>query len=365
MSELLRTLEALPPGLLYAVIGVLAAIESVFPPMPADTAVALGAFLAGRGTLNGWAVFGVTWVSNVASAAAVYWMGRRYGREFFRGRIGRKLLPEPVLAHIAAQYHRHGTYGIFLSRLLPVWRSVVAPFAGVAGLSAPRTLIPLALASGLWYGALTLLVTTLGTNFATVAAALARVNRVLGAAAVAAVIFGAVWTWRRLKTEARPPTTVTEAPRDTSGIPFPPPLIYAGAFALGYAVHRFVPLHPWAEPGTVPRLIGWGLVAVWLALSASAVFLFRRAGTTPNPFRPTTALVLYGPYRFTRNPMYLSLAALYVGLTLLVNSLWPLLFFPAVIWFVQTQVIAREEAYLEARFGEGYRAYKTRVRRWI
>jgi membrane protein DedA with SNARE-associated domain/protein-S-isoprenylcysteine O-methyltransferase Ste14 len=365
VSDLLRTLEALPPGLLYTVIGVLAAIESVFPPVPADSAVALGALLAGRGTLNGWVVFGVTWVSNVASAAAVYWVGHRYGRDFFRGRIGRRLLPEPVLAHIAAQYHRHGTYGIFLSRLLPVWRSVVAPFAGVAGLSAPRLLIPLALASGLWYGALTLLVATLGTNLETVVSALARVNHVLGAAALVAIIFLAVWTVRRLKAEAAPPVMTTETPQATSGIRFPPPLIYAGAFVVGYALHRFVPLRPWAEAGTVQRAVGWCLVAVWVPLSVSAVFLFRRAGTTPNPFKPTTALVLYGPYRFTRNPMYLGLAALYLGLTLLVNSLWPLLLFPAVIALIQTQVIAREEAYLEARFGEEYRAYKARVRRWM
>lgn len=167
--------------------------------MPADAAVALGAFLAGRGTLNAGTVFGVTWVANVASAAAVYWLGRRYGREFFRGRIGRRLLPEPVLVHLAAQYQRHGTYGIFLSRLLPVWRAIVPPFAGIAGLSAPRALIPLALASGLWYGAVTLLVATLGTNLDAVVTALRRVNHVLGAAALVALIFVAVGIVRRLK----------------------------------------------------------------------------------------------------------------------------------------------------------------------
>ncbi len=199
LTDLLRTLEALPPGPLYALIGVLAAVESILPPVPADTAVALGALLAGRGTLNGWAVFGVTWVANVASAGTVYWLGRRYGREFFRGRIGRKLLPEPVLAHIAAQYHRHGEYGIFLSRLLPVWRAVVPPFAGIAGLPTARALIPLALASALWYGALIWFVVRLGTNLDTILAALARVNRGLGVVALGVAIFLAVWVVRRLK----------------------------------------------------------------------------------------------------------------------------------------------------------------------
>ena len=153
---------------------------------------------------------------------------------------------------------------------------------------------------------------------------------------------------------------------DRSGVRIFPPFIYAGLFALGYGAHRFVPLHLWPT-GTPPavRAIAWILIAVWLGLSASAVFLFRRAGTTPNPMQPTTAIVVHGPYRFTRNPMYVSLVALYVGVTLFVNSAWPLILLPAVVLLVQRQVIAREEAYLEAKFGEAYRAYKARVRRWI
>ncbi len=152
---------------------------------------------------------------------------------------------------------------------------------------------------------------------------------------------------------------------DTSGIRVPPPLIPAGLFAVGYAVHRFVPVRLWVEPGTAQQVIGWGLVAGSVLLAASAVYLFRRAGTTPNPTKPTTALVAYGPYRLTRNPMYLGFAALYLGLTLLVNSVWPLLLLPGLIALLQTRVIAREEAYLERTFGEEYRAYKRRVRRWL
>lgn len=199
LSDFLRFLEGLPPGPLYGLILTLAALENIVPPLPADTAVALGALLAGRGVLNPWAVFGVTWGANVTSASAVYWLARRYGAAFFRGPVGRKLIPEPVLAHLAAQYQRHGTYGIFVSRLLPVWRAVVPPFAGIAGLSAPRALIPLALASALWYGALTFFVATLGTNLPVVLAAVGRANRVLGAVALGVVIFLAVWIVRRLK----------------------------------------------------------------------------------------------------------------------------------------------------------------------
>jgi protein-S-isoprenylcysteine O-methyltransferase Ste14 len=159
---------------------------------------------------------------------------------------------------------------------------------------------------------------------------------------------------------------MTEAGKDTSGVRIFPPFIYAGLFALGYAVHRFVPAYLW--PGGTPpaaRAAAWILIAIWLTLSGSAVFLFRRAGTTPNPMQPTTAIVLHGPFRFTRNPMYLSLVALYGAVTLFVNSLWPLVLLPVVVALIQREVIAREEAYLEAKFGEEYRAYKARVRRWL
>ncbi len=152
---------------------------------------------------------------------------------------------------------------------------------------------------------------------------------------------------------------------DTSGIRFPPPLYYLGGFAVGTAIHHVVPVRLWAPPPAAARAAGWALVALWAALSVAAVGLLRRAGTTPNPAKPTTALVVRGPYRFSRNPLYVALAALYLGATLLANSLWPLLAFPAVIALVRTRVIAREEAYLEAKFGDAYRAYRARVRRWL
>ena len=199
LTDLLAFLQDLPPGLLYTLIGVLAALENVFPVVPADSAVALGAFLAGRGTLHAGVVFGLTWSANVAGGAAVYWLARRYGRAFFTRPAGRRLLPAPVLAHIEAQYRRHGAYGIFLSRPLPVWRAVVPPFAGLAGLSAPRALVPLALASGVWYGALTLSVAALGTNLDAVVSLLSRLNRVLGVVALGALIFLGVLVARRLK----------------------------------------------------------------------------------------------------------------------------------------------------------------------
>ena len=144
-------------------------------------------------------MFGVTWVGNVSSAALVYGMARRYGRAFFGGRLGRRLLPEAVLTQITRAYERHGAYGIFLSRLLPVWRGIVPPFAGIAGVGAARTLVPLALASALWYGALIYLTATLGSNLDVVLAALRHVNRILGVLALVTLLGAAWYVARRLK----------------------------------------------------------------------------------------------------------------------------------------------------------------------
>src|SRR3989442_11932178 len=100
MSSLLQVLESLPSGPLYALIAALAAVENVFPPVPADTAVALGAFLAGRRIMDPWMVFGLTWTSNVSSGAAVYARARRQCRAPFQGVAGRPLFPGATIARI-------------------------------------------------------------------------------------------------------------------------------------------------------------------------------------------------------------------------------------------------------------------------
>jgi protein-S-isoprenylcysteine O-methyltransferase Ste14 len=158
---------------------------------------------------------------------------------------------------------------------------------------------------------------------------------------------------------------MSEASSDSSGVIFPPPLIYAGGFAAAYGAHRLLPIRLWGEPAPVESLLGWGLLVAGVLLAVSAAYLFRRAGTTPNPAKPASALVIWGPYRFTRNPMYVGMTTLYFGAALLLNDPWPLAFLPVVIALVQRRVIAREEAYLERKFGDAYRAYKARVRRWI
>src|SRR2546426_3050758 len=145
---------------------------------------------------------------------------------------------------------------------------------------------------------------------------------------------------------------MSDASTDPSGVGFPPPLLYAGGFAVGYGAHRLLPIRLWPTPTTLESVLGWGLLIAGVLLAASAAYLFRRAGTTPNPTKPTSALVIWGPYRFTRNPMYVGMATLYVGGTLLLNDLWPLALLPVVIALVQRRVIAKEEAYLERTFGD-------------
>ena len=178
---------------MYGLITALAAVENIFPPVPADIAVALGAFLSGRGVMNAWAVFVLAWAANVASATAVYALARRHGEVVTRGFLGRHIFTPRTVERIAEQYRRHGVYGIFLSRLLPVWRSVVMPFAGIAGVSAPRALIPMALASALYYGALTLVVSRLGTDLEKVLGLLGHLNLALAIVALLLVLVIVSW----------------------------------------------------------------------------------------------------------------------------------------------------------------------------
>lgn len=197
LTDLIAFLEQLPPGPLYGLITALAAVENIFPPVPADVAVALGAFLAGRGVMNAWLVFALAWAANMGSGATVYVLARRHGRSLFQGALGRHIFTPNTVAHIEEQYRRHGTYGIFLSRLLPVWRGVVMPFAGIARVPAWRALLPMALASVVYYGALTFLVTRLGTNIEVVLRALGRVNTALGIVAGVLAVIIVVWIVRR------------------------------------------------------------------------------------------------------------------------------------------------------------------------
>jgi protein-S-isoprenylcysteine O-methyltransferase Ste14 len=154
-----------------------------------------------------------------------------------------------------------------------------------------------------------------------------------------------------------------ENERERGPVSFPPPSIYVAGLLLGWIVERF------ASTPNLPKVAAWitlglGLVS-FVALDGKASTLFARRKTGIVPWAPATTLVTDGPYRFTRNPMYLGMALLYLGLALGFGLLWAVALLPVIVVIVDRVVIGREEAYLEAKFGDEYRAYKERVRRWI
>jgi membrane protein DedA with SNARE-associated domain/uncharacterized tellurite resistance protein B-like protein len=196
-------LAQLPPAAVYAVLALLAAIENVIPPVPSDAAVALGAFLTARGLTTPLGVFIVTWTANLAGAATVYFVARRYGRRLFATRTGRRLLAPRSLAVIEREYLRFGVAGIFVSRFLPGIRAVVPPFAGLVGLSPLRTFVPMALASAIWYGGLIIVATLIGSNWEQINRVVLGVNRTLGMAALVVILAAAVWYRRRRRARQR------------------------------------------------------------------------------------------------------------------------------------------------------------------
>ena len=156
---------------------------------------------------------------------------------------------------------------------------------------------------------------------------------------------------------------MSEESADHARVPVPPPLLYVGAVVLGVGLDLAVPLP--VLPQAAALAAGAALMIVAAALFAWAGRTMFAAGEHPDPDRPTAAIVTGGPYRFTRNPLYLAMAVFTVGVALLVNSGWGLaLVVPAVV-AIHYLAIAPEERYLEGKFGDDYRSYRSRVRRWI
>lgn len=195
VEEIIRALAALPPLLIYAVIGAGAAVENFVPPIPADTFVLFGAFLAAAGRADPLLVFLVTWVANVASALGVYALAWRYGDAFFRTPVGRHLLHPHQIRQIARFYERWGTPAILASRFLPAFRAVVPVFAGVSRIPLRRVAPPLALASAVWYGVLVYIGAAAGRNWEWVRAIFSEISGVLLWIAVPLLAAIALWWW--------------------------------------------------------------------------------------------------------------------------------------------------------------------------
>jgi membrane protein DedA with SNARE-associated domain len=203
-ESFLDWVAGLPAVAIYAVLAVLSAVENVFPPVPADVAVVLGAFLARQGEVSAPLLGVLCWLANTASAAAMYLYARRHGRRFFESGWPRKLMPPSAIAALERASARHGVYGIFLSRFLPGIRAAVTPFAGVAGMSPARALVPAATASAIWYAFLVTVGYAVGQSWTRAKALLDEANHALAllAAVVVAVVVAAVWWSRRRRARA-------------------------------------------------------------------------------------------------------------------------------------------------------------------
>ncbi len=199
MDATLDFLASLPAWLTYLALGAGAALENVVPPVPADTFILLGGFLAVRGPADVAMVFLVTWLANTSGALLIYRAGHRFGPPFFDSRLGGLLLRPDQLARMRRFYRRRGTFAIFVARFLPGLRALVPAFAGVARLPLAFVAPPVIVASAIWYGGLVWLGAMAGDNIESIVAWFATVNRLLLviAAVIAAVLLLAWLRGRR------------------------------------------------------------------------------------------------------------------------------------------------------------------------
>jgi protein-S-isoprenylcysteine O-methyltransferase Ste14 len=158
-----------------------------------------------------------------------------------------------------------------------------------------------------------------------------------------------------------PPSTHSSS--DKPQVLILPPLLYGLALAAGFLVQWLAP-----RPILLSNLRYWAggvLLAFGVFLASWGRRVMEQAGTNVNPTLPTTALVATGPFRFSRNPLYVALTLIYIGLALLANALWVLVLIVPVLLVMHHGVVRREERYLEAKFGDAYVAYRSRVRRYL
>jgi protein-S-isoprenylcysteine O-methyltransferase Ste14 len=152
-------------------------------------------------------------------------------------------------------------------------------------------------------------------------------------------------------------------PSDAAGAIAPPPLIYLSALGIGFGLDAVIGTG--SLPSSVAVPVGAASIITGAGLMGSFVRAFGRARTPLDPYKPSEAIVTDGPYRLTRNPGYLGMALTYAGIAIVSNAPWVLAALPVAIAVIDRGVIAREERYLERKFGRPYAEYKRRVRRWI
>jgi len=202
LDRFLDWLLQLPPAPTYAVLSLLSALENVFPPVPADVAVALGAFLSEQRGMSAWLLGALCWTANQVSAVLVYLFARARGPSFFAGGIGRRLLPPVAQAALKQATARYGVVGIFFSRFLPGLRAGVLPFAGAMGVAPLPALGAAGAASALWYAFLVQVGVALGKSLPAVRRLVDDANALLGMVALVVTAALAFWLWRRTRRPA-------------------------------------------------------------------------------------------------------------------------------------------------------------------
>jgi membrane protein DedA with SNARE-associated domain len=196
-SGLISWLSHAPLALLYLIMALFAAVENVFPPIPADTVVALGSWLAARGQGSPvWAFLSV-WIGNVAGAAAMYFVGRRHGTGWIERRFP-KIADEKSENRFRELHRKYGVASLFLSRFIPGVRALVPPFAGALRLPAVSSLASVALASGIWYGLVSYLAFRAGAaDWNALTGRISSVGRWIAVGAGVVLAAGALAWWLR------------------------------------------------------------------------------------------------------------------------------------------------------------------------
>lgn len=158
-----------------------------------------------------------------------------------------------------------------------------------------------------------------------------------------------------------------QEPNDAAAVRIFPPGVPLLVIGVGVGLNRIVPLGLGFSLPTPERYwMGGAVIAgAILGLGLPSVLLFRRGGQSENPWKPTSRIEERGPFRFTRNPMYLQMVLVCLGFAMVLANGWVLLLTPVAAWLLQRFAILPEEAYLERKFGDAYRDYKRRVRRWL
>jgi membrane protein DedA with SNARE-associated domain len=196
-SGLIAWLSHAPLTLLYFIMAVFAAVENIFPPIPADTVVALGSWLAARGQGSPvWAFLSV-WIGNIAGAAAMYFVGRRHGTAWIERRFP-KIADEKSENRFRELHRKYGAASLFLSRFIPGIRALVPPFAGALRLPPVRSLGAIAIASGIWYGVVSYLAFRAGAaDWNVLTGRISYVGRWIAIGAAAVLALGALAWWLR------------------------------------------------------------------------------------------------------------------------------------------------------------------------